>query len=509
MKNKNDKRLISAFEHIDDKFIESAAKRIKPRTEGVGERGANKMKIFKQVALLAACLVLLGAAVPLAGRLVGLIPELFNPAGTANESNVLETNENDPPKVDDLPEEYFTAGDGFLSYPSYYLGVEYNGCWIHKSRAYKDFEGGLYEYYGYLYKYDPVTKTSTSICIKPSCKHMDKSCPVFVHVGWNIDSITVFDDWCLYMCKQAINIDSNNAVAGVQVRLYNMKTGEARVIAEKSQADSPHSTPKSAFAMDGKVYLSVSDVSWDAGLTSRQTRNYIVCYDPATDTADRLCDFPAKMYLVGMTNKRFFFSEDPFIEIHYDSEIWACDYSGENYGKMANFNFVPMFVCGTLAYGAGENNTVLAYDLATDSASTIDFGNIQYVYLDSGELGFTTTSRIEEYNEYHKDPDAYIAQNYPGVTDPDKISKFKAETEIKLNCKVDMQFYLTDARGGNQTLVFEGENINFKPYRRVGDHIIGSLIKASKYEMNILDSGFAALNLKTGEFEMIPRLKFD
>jgi len=506
MKNKNDKRLISAFEHIDDKFIESAAKRIKPRTEGVGERGANKMKIFKQVALLAACLVLLGAAVPLAGRLVGLIPELFTPAGTANESNVLETNENDPPVVDDLPEEYFTAGDGFLSYPSYYLGVEYDGCWIHKSRAYKDFEGGLYDYFPYLYKYDPVAKTSTSICIKPSCKHTDESCPVFVPAGWNIGSITVFDDWCLYQCTKAVAIEFNDET---QVRLYNMKTGEARVIAEKSQADSPHPTPKYAFALDGKVYLSVSDVSWDAGLTSRQTRNYIVCYDPATDTADRLCDIPAKMYLVGMTNKRFFFSEDPFIEIHYDSEIWACDYSGANYGKMANFNFVPMFVCGTLAYGAGENNTVLAYDLATDSASTIDFGNIQYVYLDSGELGFTTTSRIEEYNKYLANQDAYIASHYPGVTDPDKISKLKSETEIKLNCKVDMQFYLTDARGGNQTLVFEGENIDFKPYRRVGDHIIGSLIKASKYEMNILDSGFAALNLKTGEFEMIPRLKFD
>lgn len=506
MKNKNDKRLISAFEHIDDKFIESAAKRIKPRIEGVSERGANKSKIIKQVALLAACLVLLGAAVPLAGRLVNYIPELFNPAGTANESNVLETNENDPPVIDDLPEEYFTAGDGFLSYPSYYLGVEYDGCWIHKSRAYKDFEGGLYDYFGYLYKYDPVTKKSTSICIKPSCKHTDESCPVFVPAGWNIDSITVFDDWCLYQCTKAVAIEFNDET---QVRLYNMKTGEARVIAEKSQADSPHPTPKDAFALDGKVYLSVSDVSWDAGQNSRQTRNYIVCYDPATDTADRLCDIPAKMYLVGMTNKRFFFSEDPFIEIHYESEIWTSDYSGENYRKMANFNFVPMFVCGTIAYGAGENNTVLAYDLETDSASTIDFGNIQYVYLDSGELGFTTTSRIEEYNKYLAYPDAYIARNYPGVTDPDEISKLKSETELKLNCKVDMQFYLTDARGGNQSLVFEGENIDFKPYRRVGDYIIGYLRKASKYEMRILDSGFAALNLKTGEFEMIPAVKFD
>ena len=500
MKNKNDKRLISAIDHIDDKFIESAAKRIRTREDGVHTRGANKAKIIKQVSLLAACLVLLGAAIPLAGRLVNYIPEIFNPTGTAAESNTLETNEND------LPEEYFTAGDGILSYPSHYFGVEYDGYWIHKSGANKDSEGSLNDFFRYLYKYDPVAKTSTSLCIKPSCKHTDESCPVFVPVGWNIDSITVFDDWCLYQCTKAIDIEFNDET---QVRLYNMKTGEARVIAEKSQADSPHPTPKSAFAMDGKVYLSVSDMSWDAGLTSRQTRNYIVGYDPATDTTDRLCDIPAKMYLVGMTNKRFFFSEDPFIEIHYDSEIWTCDYSGENYGKMANFNFVPMFVCGTIAYGVGENNTVLAYDLATDSASTIDFGNIQYVYLDSGELGFTTTSRIEEYNKYLADPDAYIASHYPGVTDPDKISKLKAETELKLNCKVDMQLYLTDAKGENKTLVFEGKNICFIPYRRVGDYIIGTVRKASKYENRILDDGFAALNLKTGEIEMIPSLKFE
>ena len=213
--------------------------------------------------------------------------------------------------------------------------------------------------------------------------------------------------------------------------------------------------------------------------------------------------------MIGLTNKRILYSEMSVVGDDSPAAIWTTDYSGENLKEMKNLTFRPMFVCGTLAYGAGENNTVLAYDLATDSVSTIDFGNIQYVYLDSGELGFTTTSRIEEYTEYHKDPDAYIAQNYPGVTDPDKISKLKVETELKLNCKVDMQFYLTDARGGNKTLVFEGENIDFKPYRRVGDYIIGSLIKASKYEMNILDSGFAALNLKTGEFEMIPRLKFD
>jgi WD40 repeat protein len=503
MKNKNDKRLIGAIEHIDDKFIESAAKRIKPREAGISERSVNKTKIIKQVALLAACLVLLGAAVPLAGRLVGLIPELFNPAGTANESNVLETNENDP------PEEYFTAGDGFLSYPSYYFGVEYDGCWIHKSGANKDSEGSLNDFFRYLYKYDPVAKTSTSLCIKQSCKHTDESCPVFVPVGWNISSISVFDDWCLYMYSKGIDVDSNSVGTDNKVRLYNMKTGESKLVAETVKLEDSLTYPVAVFALDGKVYLNFAKLSIpDMADVLGFTRYYVSCYDPQMDAKEFMCNVPGDVKMVGITNKRIFYAATNS-ENDAHTDIWTSDYSGENYRKMANFNFVPMFVCGTIAYGAGENNTVRVYDLATDSTSTIDFGNIQYVYLDSGELGFTTTSRIEEYNKYRKDPDAYIAKNYPGVTDPDKISKLKSETELKLNCKVDMQFYLTDARGRNQTLVFEGENIDFKPYRRVGDHIIGYLRKASKYEMRILDSGFAALSLKTGEFEMIPAVKFD
>ena len=502
MKNKNDKRLIGAFEYIDDKFIESAAKKIKAREDGVSALGANKAKIIKQVALLAACLVLLGAALPLAGRIVGLIPELFNPAGTANESEVLETNEND------LPEEYFTAGDGFLSYPSYFLGVEYDGCWIHKSAAYKNLTGAKMEFFEYLYKYDPVAKTSTSLCINSSCKHKDESCPAFIPVGWLIDSITVFDDWCMYQISGTQATD--NDFGSTKVCLYNMKTGESKLVAETVKLEDSITYPLRVFVLNGKVYINLCEDTIRTGQgVGSFDRHYVCCYDPVTGVTEDLCNVPGAMYMIGLTNKRILYSEMSVVGDDSPAAIWTTDYSGENLKEMKNLTFRPEFVCGTLAYGAGENNTVLAYDLATDSTSTIDFGNIQYVYLDSGELGFTTTSRIEEYNEYHKDPDAYIAQNYPGVTDPDKISKLKSETELKLNCKVDMQFYLTDSRGGNQALVFEGENINFKPYRRVGDHIIGSLIKASKYEMNILDSGFAALNLKTGEFEMIPTVKFD
>ena len=43
----------------------------------------------------------------------------------------------------------------------------------------------------------------------------------------------------------------------------------------------------------------------------------------------------------------------------------------------------------------------------------------------------------------------------------------------------------------------------------MGDYIIGTVRIASKYEVRILDSGFAALNLKTGEIEMIPAVNFE
>ena len=491
MKNKNDKRLIGAIEHIDDKFIESAAKKIKAREDGISALGANKAKIIKQVALLAACLVLLGAAVPLAGRLVGLIPELFNPAGTANESNILETNENDPPEVDDLPEEYFTDGVGILSYPSHVLGVEYDGGWIHTSAAYKNLTGAKMEFFEYLYKYDPVAKTSTSICIEPTCKHMDESCPAFVPVGWTVRSLTVFDDWCLFMYTKGVDLDSNNAVNDTKVRIYNMKTGELRVIAETVELENSLTYPVAVFTLDGKVYLNFAKLSVpDMADVLGFTRYYVSCYDPQTDAKEFMCNVPGDVKMVGITNKRIFYAATNS-ENDAHTDIWTSDY------------------CGTYAYSVGDDFTLQIYDLATDSVSVLNCENIQNLYLDAGEIGFTTTSRIEEYHEYRKDPDAYIAKQYPNVTDPEKISKLKSETEIKLNCKVDMQLYLTDARGENKTLVFEGENIYFNPYRRVGDHIIGTVRIASKYEVRILDSGFAALNLKTGEIEMIPAVKFD
>ena len=131
------------------------------------------------------------------------------------------------------------------------------------------------------------------------------------------------------------------------------------------------------------------------------------------------------------------------------------------------------------------------------------------IYCEQNFILLSATSRIEEYKEYQKDPDAYIAKHYPNVTDPSQISELKSETELKLNVKVDVQFYLMDAKGENPTLVYEGKNLEFNPYRRVGDYIIGTVRIGSKYENRVLDDGFSALNLKTGEIEMIPALTFN
>ena len=65
MNKKTDKRLLSSIDYIDDKFTERAAKRIKTRQVGM-TGGVSKKRMVKYVALLAACMILLGAAIPIA-----------------------------------------------------------------------------------------------------------------------------------------------------------------------------------------------------------------------------------------------------------------------------------------------------------------------------------------------------------------------------------------------------------------------------------------------------------
>ncbi len=448
MKKDHNKRLLGAMDYIDDKYVDRAAEKIKERPVGAPAEKPSKMKALKQVALLAACLLLLGAAVPLAVRLVNYIPDILGPAGTGegSESNALDTNETEPPEVDAVPDEYFT--NGWLFYGgSGGSGAEYDGKWIHVTDI---LESGVEA----LAVYDPTAGTTKSICIDPNCRHSGTVCPVVMPIGWYIRYIEIIGDWCLYQLD-------GDGKHNTEVRMYNMKTGEARVISEAVENGNIITCPSVTYPMDGKVYLNLHDVDNSSGTR----REYVSVYDPETDTTEYLCDEPEDMSMIGMSNKRLFFAEKRN-SLRDPSVVWSTDYSGNNLKKEEVLDFDLIIMSGIYAYEPiieenyeknGYNMRV--YDISTDSIFTMNFGGPVKRYVPGA------------------DKFAYV---------PEEGGKI----------------YFTDLRGENPELIIEYDVTDFLPFCIVGDYVIGSIPQKS----SVMPGGDYVLNIKTGELKEIPGL---
>ena len=441
MKKDQNKRLLGAMEFIDDKLIDRAAEKIKERPVGAPAEKPSKKKAFRQLALLAACLLLLGAAVPLAVRLVNYIPNMLNPAGAGEgtESDVIENNETEPPVIDATPEEYFT--NGWIYYDS--NSFEYEGKWIHET----ELPGTGVRV---IASYDPVTKTTKSICLNSACNHVTADCPACT-AGWDFRYMHIMDDWCVYQ------VDGKEKYS-TEVRMYNMKTGEYRVIFEDTRNGNVITYAVIAFVMDGKVYFDMDDVDGTAGTR----HNYISCYDPETDKTEHLLDVPENMSMINLSNKRIFFIENRK-SLFDPAKVWSSDYSGSNLKRedVPNFDFV--LLSGIYAYEpimvySYENGYNLrAYDVATDSMHEIDLGGmVECTFIAEGKL-------------------CYV---------PEGSGKL----------------YVADELGRNPELAVEFDSTVFNPGYLVGDYIIGRLKTEPRWG--------AALNIKTGEITPIPGLTY-
>ena len=444
-KNKifKDSRPLEMLDYLDEAYVAEVVDNLDLKNEP-GKPLPKKVVVLRSIrtaAVLVACAVLLGAAVPLVGRLVGMIPDILNPAGTVGESSTLEETETEPPVVDKVPEEYFT--NGWLFYGgSVGSGAEYDGKWIHVADI-------IATNIRVLAAYDPETGTTKSICVHhPNCFASGEHCPVIIPIGWNINFIEILGDWCMYQIN-------GNGKYESEIRFYNMKTGEARVI-EGTESGNVITYPSTAYPMDGKAYLNM----WDIDNASGTRRDYVSCYDPETDKTEYLCDEPEDMHMVGLSNKRIFFAEKRS-SLLAPSVVWSTDYSGNNLKKEEVLNFDLLAMSGIYAYEPimedhfeKDGYNLRAYDLAADSMFTINFGKpMKYLIPLDGKLGFV----------------------------PEENGKF----------------YLADARGEGAKLVAEYADSNFRPFSMVGDQIIGRLLDTS---------GYAVLDIKTGELKAIPAI---
>ena len=107
----NNKQLLDALDHVDDRFIAELVTSIKPpeTAEGGAMQKKNILRSIKYAALLAACAVLMGAVIPLASSLIsraslGTGTPSGNPAGAVGEgTSALE--ETEPPATESLETE--------------------------------------------------------------------------------------------------------------------------------------------------------------------------------------------------------------------------------------------------------------------------------------------------------------------------------------------------------------------------------------------------------------------
>ena len=445
-KNKifKDSRPLEMLDYLDEAYVAEVVDNLDLKNEP-GKPLPKKVVVFRSIrtaAVLVACAVLLGAAVPLVGRLVGMIPDILNPAGTVGESSTLE--ETEQPVDEDLPEEYFSDAILFCGDLTISFGAEYEGKWIHSSTL-------LASNVKFLSAYDPADGTTKSICVDhPNCSASGKECPVGA-IGWEFTNIQVLDDWCLY------RLEGGNKY-NVEIRMYNMKTGESRVIMEEVENGNIVTYPIWFVAMNGKVYFNLWEVDKS---TTKSRREYISCYDPKTGTIEYLCDEPENLTTIGISNKRIFYTEK--ISVNNDpAEIWSTDHSGGNLKKEDVLNFGAMVLSGTYAYDAVSImktwNTFRVYDFETNSVSTIDLGaEIRYLLATSSKLCFV----FEE----------------------------------------DGKVYISDPLGENRELVLDRPGLDFRPYDIIGDYIIGKVSLTPE-----MMPGTYALNIKTGELKAIPAI---
>lgn len=427
-----------------------------------------------------------------------------------------------------LFDEYFTNGEvSFIA--SYNSGIAYQGQWVYVEKlkyCVKEddprtpYDDSMWSQMQRIVKYNPVTRTVSSLCKVPDCMHSTEECLFCAPNTWMVSKIEIFGDWLLYSFTDYFLPDPLEEDVS-RTYLYNLKTGEIRQLSKQTVDKYIVTMLSQARFMNGKIYSVWSMLDYTekeeyeaAGNEDDfvpPTRRFVRVYDPETEKTEQLFEIPEDMDLVSMTNKRFIFADS---EINY----WSCDYYGNNLKREETIDFPPIMTCGQYAYIAEEIDykevgyNIRRYDLETDSISNIDFGcQISNLQIDSGKLVYTTLSNIDEFRAFYKNRLQYIKDKYPEITDQDEIQKKMLQILRSLEYGGTCQVYVTDASGENQKLVFEGENMKLQAKRICGDYLLAHVSYADPnkdFEITVPgNDGLCALNLETGEITLIPTLE--
>lgn len=433
----------------------------------------------------------------------------------------------EPENPIDTSAEYFTTGD-IVSFGVSNVGIAYEGQWIYVERSKtpvkKDnpdtpYDDAVYERLERLVKYNPVTNTVSSLCLDPNCMHSSDECLFCAPNAWMVSYFEIFGDWIMYSFVYPWSDDPDNLDVSRHY-LYNLKTGEMRQLEANGKEGNIVNRLTMRYLMNGKIYTTMLELDYTGqeehealGTPEEfipETHQYVEVYDPATQKSERLGEIPVDMRVICITNKRLFLMSS-------DDAYYSSDYNGENMKEEKKLRTYMIQLCGQYAYlienvdytQLGFNHR--AYDLESDSIVNINYGcQVRSIMVDAGRTVYTTFDKIDEFHAFTRNSNDYIDEMYPDVTDPERRAKIKNQIANSYQYDGKFQVYITDALGNNKQLIFEGENMNIKPYRLAGNYLFGIVSYLDTETNKVIypgDEGRCSLNIETGEITLIPQLE--
>ena len=421
----------------------------------------------------------------------------------------------------DLNKEYFTTGSVYEK-GNTTEGVFHNGYWIYRevqeySYNYKRPDGKIVTSSGNnmvrFVKLNTATGVLSSLCLDPVCNHSVGSGCIMICPSGGTPLIQGFvgDNILLtYGVRDEIFGYLN------QSYVYNLTTGETKIIFAHNMADNVLTKYSSRYIFDDTYYVVMDVLDYSNTGYNPQDQQPLSNYNPETvsilceydfkkDTLKELFEIPVGYSLCIVSNKRFFFSST-------EMDMYSCDRNGENMKKEKVLDFSPQFLCGTYAYNIDyETYEIEIYDLNTNEKHTLK-NEISSTYCTIAESGIIKNdlSVMDEYKDVKANGFKELEKQYPDLN-RNEITKMYDTLCRKVRCSGTTQIWKWDLNGNNPQMLFEFDKALAKIIFATDDHLYGFVYRAdpnNNYEEAPYENeGRSYINLKTGEITPIPYLE--
>lgn len=367
-----------------------------------------------------------------------------------------------------------------------------------------------------LVKYNPGTGLVSSVCLDPVCNHSYESgCLMIVpqrislkdpRVTFGINGIA--GDWLMLR----IQTEHEEYAVTNELRIYNMKTGESRILTGEELGGEVMVRWSGRGVFDNKLYrikniLDYSKTDYKPGEKGENVLDYspeTTCilyeYDFESDEEKELFEVPNDFGMAAISNKRFFF-------LTATGEIYSCNRDGSNMKKEDVLNFAPDNFYGSLAFNYDDDGGFTVYDLKTNLQKKVtpDFEVHKLpTLLDNGVI-FSHCPTYKKANENIYERREELRQENPKLS-TSEFNELWSEIYQGILFGGSAQIWKSDFYGENMTLICEIEKSIIDPVFATDQYLLAKMQYLDEETDKVISGARCVINLETGEFSELPLL---